>query len=162
MYVAIISYGYCKVDRRMLHMLHMLQVFQRHVASVYLKMFHLFSDVCCNRFNLDVAYVFTHMLQQYVLKYFICFSLLLQQVFSYCKLQVFYPDVTYVFTHMLQCMFQIFYLFQTYVAFKCFMLHVFHPIRRVRGGAAKQADGPHLWSGGAGDIQATRAPRGHT
>jgi hypothetical protein len=35
-------------------------------------------------------------------KYFICSSLSLQQVFSYCKLQVFYFDVAYVFTHILQ------------------------------------------------------------
>ena len=42
------------------------------------------------------------MLQQYVSKCFICFSLLLQQVFSCCKLQVFYLDVAYVFTHMLK------------------------------------------------------------
>jgi len=26
-----------------------------------------------------------------------------------------------------------FHVFQTYVAFKCFMLHVFHAVRRVRG-----------------------------
>ena len=30
-------------------------------------------------------------------------------------------------------MFQIFHLFQTYVAFKCFMLHVFLVVWRVRG-----------------------------
>ena len=45
---------------------------------------------------------FSHMLQQYVPKYFICFSLLLQQVFSCCKLQEFYLDVAYIFTHTLQ------------------------------------------------------------
>jgi hypothetical protein len=90
------------VDRGMLHMLHtMLQVFQRHVASVCSKSFICFPDVCCKHFDLNVAFVFTYMLQQYTPKYFICFSLLLQQVFSCCKLQVFYLDVAYVFTHML-------------------------------------------------------------
>ena len=72
----------------------MLQAFVQNVSSVF--------RLCCKRFYLDVAYVFTHMLQQYVPKYFICFSLLLQQVFSCCKLQVFNLDSAYVFTHMLQ------------------------------------------------------------
>ena len=39
-------------------------------------------------------------------KYFIYSSLLLQQVFFCCKLQVFYLDVAYVFTHMLEVYFQ--------------------------------------------------------
>jgi hypothetical protein len=40
-----------KVNRGMLHMLHICcKCFQRHVASVCLKMFHLFLDICCNRF----------------------------------------------------------------------------------------------------------------
>ena len=75
------------------------------------KMFHLFLDVCCNRFDLDVAYVFTHMLQKYVPKCFICFSLsIVASVFmlqvtsvlsrySICflhKLQVYFPDVSSV------------------------------------------------------------------
>jgi hypothetical protein len=44
-----------------------------HVASVseacckcLFKMFHLFSDVCYKRSDLDVVYVFTHMLQEYI------------------------------------------------------------------------------------------------
>jgi hypothetical protein len=104
-------------------MLHMLQVFQRHVASVcsncficfqtyvasvLIWMLHMFSHIYCNS-----------MLQ----KCFICFSRLLQQVFSCFKLHVFYMDVVYVFTHMLQVyvpnvlpVFQMCYLFQTYVA----------------------------------------------
>ena len=72
-HVAIVSYGCCKSR---LGTLHMLQVFQRHVARLF-KLFHLLPDVYCKRFDLDVAYVFTHMLQQYVPKCFNCFSLLL-------------------------------------------------------------------------------------
>jgi hypothetical protein len=70
-----------KVDRRMLHML---QVFQRHIASVcskcfqtYVatvcsKMFHLFQpSVAASIFMLQlflhIAYVYTYMLQVYVL-----------------------------------------------------------------------------------------------
>ena len=94
----------CKCFR---HMFRMFQLFRTYVASVseaccksLFKMFHLFPDVCCNHFDLDVAYVFTHILQQYIPKYFICFSLLLQQVFSCCK--CFYLDGAYIFTHMLQ------------------------------------------------------------
>jgi hypothetical protein len=83
------------------------------VASVFearckrlFKIFHLLSDVCCKRFDLDVAYIFTHILQvaTVVSKYFICFSLLLQQVFSCCKCV--YVDVAYVSTHPIQ----VFYL----------------------------------------------------
>jgi energy-converting hydrogenase Eha subunit C len=95
------------------------------------KMFHLFRDVCCKHFDLDVAYAFIHMLQQYVPKYFICFSLLLQQVFSCCKLQVFYLDIAYVFTHVesvcskcficFRCMLQVFYLD---VAFVAVVIHI--------------------------------------
>jgi hypothetical protein len=39
-----------------------------------------------------------------------------------------------MFTHICcKYMLQIFYMFQTYVAFKCFMLHVFRAVQRVRG-----------------------------
>jgi hypothetical protein len=51
----------------------MLQLFHMDVAFV--RIVSSFPDVCCKRFDLDVAYIFTHMLQQRVLKYFICFNL---------------------------------------------------------------------------------------
>jgi hypothetical protein len=42
----------------------MLQMFQRHIASV--KMFHQFSDACfASGFDWDVTYV-SHLLQEYV------------------------------------------------------------------------------------------------
>ena len=117
-------------------------------------MFYLFLDTCCNRFDLYVAYVFTHMLQQYFPKFFICLpyvavSVLMLQVacvlsgccicfhtyvasvcfkcFSCFKrmLQVFYLDVAYVFTHMLQ-------VYVPSVLEVC-RIQVFHAIRRVRG-----------------------------
>jgi hypothetical protein len=47
-----------------------------------------------------------HMFNTYVATiYSKCFSywnLMLQQVISCCKFQVFYPDIVYVFTHVLQ------------------------------------------------------------
>jgi hypothetical protein len=52
-----------KVDQGMLHML---QMFQKHVASVCSKCFICFQIYVAIVFYLDVAYVFTHMLQQYV------------------------------------------------------------------------------------------------
>jgi hypothetical protein len=59
----------------------------------------MFLDVCCNRFYRDVAYVFKHMLQQYVP------NVLVVSVLCYSKcffmLQLFYLDVAYV-SHMLQ------------------------------------------------------------
>ena len=82
-HVAIVSYGCCK--SRSGHVASISEACCKHLF----KMFYLFPDVCCNRFDLDVAYVFTHMLQQYIPKCFICSSLMLQQVFSCCKLQVF-------------------------------------------------------------------------
>jgi hypothetical protein len=104
MYVVIISSWCCK--SRSGDIAHV-----AYVASVsdscckrLLKLFHLFSDVCCKRFDLDVAYVFTHMLQQYAPKYFIYFSLMLQKVFS-CYLDVAYGVCwKYIFSmfHMLQ------------------------------------------------------------
>jgi hypothetical protein len=88
-----------KVDRDVAHV--------AYIASV--------SDKCCKRFDLDVA---LHILHTYVVrvcfKCFIYFSFMLQQVFSCCKLQVFYLDVAYVAVAIhvcYKCMFQMFQLF---------------------------------------------------
>jgi hypothetical protein len=81
-----------KVDRNVAHV--------AYVTSV--------SDECCKRlfkmFYLFQLYVarsrcficFTHMLQKYVPNISSVFSLMLQQLFSYCKLQVFYLNIAYV------------------------------------------------------------------
>jgi hypothetical protein len=53
-------------------------------------------------------------------------------VFSCSKLQVFYLDVAYVSQICCKCTFQMFHPFHIYVAFKCFMLHAFHVVRRAR------------------------------
>jgi hypothetical protein len=91
MYVAVVSYGCCK---NRLGMLHMLQVFQKHVVSIcskcsisrcrlqsfFIRLLHMFSHICCNSmfqiFQLFQSYVasvlsrycicFTHLLQAYV------------------------------------------------------------------------------------------------
>ena len=83
-HVAIVSYG-CYENRSM-DVAHVVSVSEACCKRLF-KRFHLFLDICCKRFDLDVAYVFTHMLQQYVLKCFICFSLLLR-VSSVFMLQV--------------------------------------------------------------------------
>jgi hypothetical protein len=75
----------------------------------------------------DVAYV-SHICYKSCSKCFICFSLMLQQVFSCCKLQVFYLAVAYVLYIYCKCVFQMFNLFQTYIAFKSFMLQVFYVV----------------------------------
>jgi len=70
------------------------------------------------------------MLQEYVPNVSFIFSLMLQQVFSCCKLQVFYVDVVYVANEL----FQMFQMLQTYVAcvlsgcciYFTRMLQVFH------------------------------------
>jgi len=84
----------------------MLQLFQRHVASV---------------FYLDVAYI-SHMLQEYITMVSAVLVLCCSKFFH---VQVLYLDVTYASHKYFKCMFQMFHLLQTYVAFKCFMLQVF-------------------------------------
>jgi hypothetical protein len=74
-----------KVDWGILHMLHMLQVFQRHVASA------------CS-------------------KYFICFHTSVAIFF--------YLDIAYVSHICCNSMFQMFQLFQSYIAASGFMLQV--------------------------------------
>jgi hypothetical protein len=85
--VAIVSYGCCKsrsVD--VSHVANAASVLEAYCKCL-LKLFHLFLDICCKRFDLDVAFVFTHMK---------CF-----QVF-FCKCFI--------------RMFRLFQLFRTYVA----------------------------------------------
>jgi hypothetical protein len=77
--------GVAKVDRGMLHMLHMLQIFQKHVASVCSKYFLCFHTYVAIVFDKDITYVAT-----VCFKCLNCFSLMLQQVVSCCKLQVFF------------------------------------------------------------------------
>ena len=48
-------------------------------------------------------------------------------------------------------MFQMFHLFQTYIAFKCFMLHVFHVVRRVRGRGRVMVAWHGHWGMGRGE-----------
>jgi hypothetical protein len=63
-----------------------------------------------------------HMLQVDVANVSFVFSLMLQQVFLCCKLQVFHVDVTYVadlqwlYTYVASVLFQMFQMLQTYVA----------------------------------------------
>jgi hypothetical protein len=61
---------------------------------------------------------------------------------SVFMLQVFYLDVAYVFSHMLKVYGPDVSLFQTYVVFKCFTLHVFHACSESQGargwGAARR------------------------
>ena len=75
-----------------------LQVFYLDVADV--------SHICCKSMF--------EMFQSYVAISVLC-----------CKLQLSYLGVAYSHT-CCKCMFQIFHVLQTYVAFKCFMLQVFH------------------------------------
>jgi hypothetical protein len=113
-----------KVDRGMLHMLHMLQVFQRHVVRICSKCFICFQT---SVFHTYVATVSS--------KCFSYFSLMLQQVISCCKLQIwiFYVFHTYVASACYKC----FVYFQTYVAFKCVSLckcFMLYAARRGAGG----------------------------
>jgi hypothetical protein len=105
-------------------MLHMLQVFQRHVASI--------SEACskcfiCSRRMLKVFWFgccicFTHV-ATICSKCFSCFSLMLQWVFSYvasCKCFIWMLHMFY--TYVASVYFRYFICFRMYFAFKCFML----------------------------------------
>jgi hypothetical protein len=57
MYVVIVLYVCCKVDRGMSHMLHIVASVSEAYCKCLFKIFYLFLDVCCMYFDLDVAYV---------------------------------------------------------------------------------------------------------
>ena len=103
-YVAIILYGCCKSRSVMLHIL---QVFQRHVASVsevLFKMFHLFQTYVAS-----VLIWMLHMFHTYVAricsKCFSCFSVMLQCMFSWWQVASVLSDVAYVSHICCKCMF---------------------------------------------------------
>jgi hypothetical protein len=108
-----------KVDRGILHML---RVFQKHVASLCSKYFICFQTYVTIVFYLDVAYVFTHMLQHYVPNVSAVSVICCDKCFF--MFQLIYLDVAYVSHTCCKRMSQMFYLFQMYVAFECFMLQV--------------------------------------
>jgi hypothetical protein len=107
-----------KVDRGILHML---QVFQKHVA-ICSKYFICFQTYVTIVFYLDVAYIFTHMLQHYVPNVSVVSVICCGKCFF--VFQLIYLDVAYVSHTCCKRMSQMFYLFQMYVAFECFMLQV--------------------------------------
>jgi hypothetical protein len=91
MYVAVVSYGCYKTRSGMLYIL---QVFQKHVASVCSKCFICFRMYVAIFFYMHVAYVFTHMLQYHVLNVSAVSVLRCSKCFF--MLQLFYLDVAYV------------------------------------------------------------------
>jgi hypothetical protein len=95
-YVVVVSYGYCK--SRSGDVAYIASVSEACCKRLF-KTFHLFLDVRCNHFYLDIAYVFTHMLKQYVLNVSAISVLCCSKCFF--MLQLFYLDVAYV-SHMLQ------------------------------------------------------------
>jgi len=56
----------------------MWQVLEMHVTNVCLNCFICFLDVCCNRFNLDVAWCFLQVFHMYVLSVSVVFVRMLQ------------------------------------------------------------------------------------
>jgi hypothetical protein len=64
-------------------------------------MFHLFQNVCCKRFDLNVAYV-SQMCCNNMFQMFYLFQSFIAASGFMLQVQVFYMDVAYVFTHMLQ------------------------------------------------------------
>jgi hypothetical protein len=78
-----------------------------YVASVSDEYCKFVLDVRCKRFfYLDVALFHTYV-ARVCSKYFICSNLILQQVFSCYKLQIFYPVIVAIYV-CCKCMFQIF------------------------------------------------------
>ena len=72
-------------------------------------------------------------------------------------LQVFYLNATYVSHICCKCMFQIFHLLQTYVAFKCFMLQVFRVLE-----VCSESPGGTAWALGEGARQVGGRQMGRT
>ena len=127
----------------------MLHMFSETCCKCLFKMFHPFPNVCCNRFLFGCCICITHVLQKYVPKCFSCFSLMLQQVVSCCKLLVLYFGCFMCSTHMLQVyVLNISFVFQTYVAFKCFFSCCKCFMLFGRGWSRGQADGASGTPGG--------------
>ena len=71
--------------------------------------------------------------------------------FHVASCRCFILDVAYVSHICCKCMFQMFHLLQTYVAFKCFMLQVFQRVTGAWPGLqGKGRDEPGLADGGRG------------
>ena len=100
-----------------------------------------------------------HMFHTYVAivcsQCFICSSLPLQWFHvASCKC---YIGMLHMSSHICcKCTFQMSHLFQMYVAFKCFMLHVFHVVRRVRGHGGAMAARHGRRGMGCGELVAGR------
>jgi len=121
----------------------MLHVFQKHVASIYSKCFIYFQTYVTIVFYLNVAYVFTHMLQRYVPNVLAVLVLCCSKCFF--MLHLFYLYVAYVSHTYCKCMSQIFHLFQIYVAFECFVLQVQTAGVSVHEGGQGQATATDTW-----------------
>ena len=118
-------------------------MFHIHVASVCPKCFICFQTYVAIIFYLDVAYVFTHMLQQYVPNVSVVSILCCNKCFF--MLQWFYLVVVYVSHTCCMRMSQIFHLCQLYVAFECFMLEVQTADVGVHEGRQGQPTATEAW-----------------
>jgi hypothetical protein len=88
-----------------------------YVAIVLILMLHMFSHICCNNMLKNISSVSVFCCSK-------CFHV------ASCKCSIW---MLHMFSHICyKCMFHMFHLFQTCVAFKYFMLHVFHAVWRVR------------------------------
>jgi hypothetical protein len=119
-YVAGVSYGCCKsrLGRCICCKCFRgtLQVFVQIVSSVS------DVDVCCKRFLSRCCICFTPMLQEYVWNVSVVSVLCCNKCFHVAICKCVYLDVAYISHTYCNCMFQMFYLLQSYVASKCFML----------------------------------------
>jgi hypothetical protein len=92
---------YCKCFRSMLQLFHMDIAKIDQGYCTYCKCFRgvqnvlFLPNVCCKRFNLDVAHV-SHICCKICLKCFNCFSLLLQCMFTWWQVASVLSDVAYV------------------------------------------------------------------
>jgi hypothetical protein len=107
-----------KVDQDVAHIAYFCKCFQWYVASVLKKnVSSVFKRMLQQLFYLDIAYVLYICCK--------CFIWMLHMFHTH-MLQVFYLDISYVSHICCNNMFQMLHLCSTYVASKCFMLHVFH------------------------------------
>jgi hypothetical protein len=105
------------------------------------KMFHLFTDVCCNLFLSGCCICFTHMLQQYVSNVLVVSVLCCSKWFrvASCKSGCFV-----CLRHMCNCVFQIFHLLSDVCCTQMFFrLQMFYAIQSGASGlGTRRAGGP--------------------
>jgi hypothetical protein len=127
-----------KIDRDVAHIVMVVYVYCKRLFQMfYLFFFRRMLQVCL--FGCHIC--FTHMLQEYVRNVLAVSVLCCNKYFHVANCKFFMWMLRMFHTLCCKCMFQIFYLRQTYVAFKCFVFQRYVQIVMEHG--------PGAWGRGA-------------